>query len=56
MHYEYDYDFAMMKRAYAEIARRAREKDEVRRGLTKPPVSRPEPTSEAESQGASSND
>ncbi|HEX4779178.1 MAG TPA: hypothetical protein VH301_00400 [Usitatibacter sp.] len=27
----YDYDFEMVKRAYAEMARRAREKDEVRR-------------------------
>jgi hypothetical protein len=27
----YEYDFEMVKRAYAEIARRAREKDEVRR-------------------------
>lgn len=34
----YEYDFEMVKRAYAEMARRAREKDEVRRlprnGLT----------------------
>lgn len=40
----YEYDFEMVKRAYAEMARRAREKDEVRRlprnGLpaTTPPV------------------
>jgi hypothetical protein len=27
----YEYDFEQVKRAYAEIARRAREKDEVRR-------------------------
>lgn len=27
----HDYDFEMVKRAYAEMARRAREKDEVRR-------------------------
>ena len=38
----YEYDFEMVKRAYAEMARRAREKDEVRRlprnGLpTQPP-------------------
>ena len=26
-----EYDFEMVKRAYAEMARRAREKDEVRR-------------------------
>jgi hypothetical protein len=26
----YEYDFEMVKRAYAEMARRAREKDEVR--------------------------
>lgn len=36
----YQYDFEMVKRAYAEMARRAREKDEVRRlpreGLTSP--------------------
>ena len=39
----YEYDFEMVKRAYAEMARRAREKDEVRRmprtGLpVQPPV------------------
>jgi hypothetical protein len=39
----YEYDFEMVKRAYAEMARRAREKDEVRRmprnGLpSQPPV------------------
>jgi hypothetical protein len=37
----YEYDFEMVKRAYAEMARRAREKDEVRRlprnGLPPPP-------------------
>ena len=27
----YEYDFEMVKRAYAEMARRAREKDELRR-------------------------
>ena len=27
----YEYDFEMVKRAYAEMARRAREKDQVRR-------------------------
>ncbi len=27
----YEYDFDMVKRAYAEMARRARERDEVRR-------------------------
>ena len=27
----YEYDFEMVKRAYAEMARRAEEKDEVRR-------------------------
>jgi hypothetical protein len=27
----YEYDFDMVKRAYAEMARRAREKDEIRR-------------------------
>lgn len=42
----YEYDFEMVKRAYAEMARRAREKDEVRRlprnGM--PPVSQvPQP-------------
>ena len=39
----YEYDFEMVKRAYAEMARRAREKDEVRRlprnGLpSQPPI------------------
>jgi len=38
----YEYDFEMVKRAYAEMARRAREKDEVRRmprnGMPMPPV------------------
>ena len=29
----YEYDFEMVKRAYAEMARRAQEKDEVRRPL-----------------------
>ena len=27
----YEYDFELVKRAYAEMARRSREKDEVRR-------------------------
>jgi hypothetical protein len=38
----YEYDFEMVKRAYAEMARRAREKDEVRRlprnGMPSPQV------------------
>jgi hypothetical protein len=38
----YEYDFEMVKRAYAEMARRAREKDEVRRlprsGMPPPPL------------------
>jgi len=38
----YEYDFEMVKRAYAEMARRAREKDEVRRlprnGLPQQPL------------------
>ncbi len=38
----YEYDFEMVKRAYAEMARRAREKDEIRRmprnGMPVPPV------------------
>ena len=38
----YEYDFEMVKRAYAEMARRAREKDEIRRmprnGMSMPPV------------------
>ena len=33
----YEYDFEMVKRAYAEMARRAREKDEVRR-LPRTPI------------------
>ena len=41
----YEYDFEMVKRAYAEMARRAREKDEIRRlprnGM--PPVQQPIP-------------
>jgi hypothetical protein len=44
----YEYDFEMVKRAYAEMARRAREKDEVRRlprnGMPVQPVA---PESEA---------
>ena len=42
----YEYDFEMVKRAYAEMARRAREKDEVRRlprtGLPQQPPPRME--------------
>lgn len=42
----YEYDFEMVKRAYAEMARRAREKDEVRRlprnGMAPQPLQRPE--------------
>ena len=42
----YEYDFEMVKRAYAEMARRAREKDEVRRlprnGMPQQPVPRPD--------------
>jgi hypothetical protein len=34
----YEYDFEMVKRAYAEMARRAKEKDEVRR-LPRNPMS-----------------
>lgn len=38
----YEYDFEMVKRAYAEMARRAREKDEIRRmprnGMPMPPA------------------
>lgn len=43
----YEYDFDMVKRAYAEMARRAREKDEVRRlprnGAQPQTQQRPEP-------------
>jgi hypothetical protein len=42
----YEYDFEMVKRAYAEMARRAREKDEVRRlprnGMPQQSLQRPE--------------
>jgi hypothetical protein len=42
----YEYDFEMVKRAYAEMARRAREKDEVRRlprnGMPTQPIHIPE--------------
>ena len=42
----YEYDFEMVKRAYAEMARRAKEKDEVRRlprnGLPQQPPQRME--------------
>ncbi len=38
----YEYDFEMVKRAYAEMARRAHEKDEVRRMPRHPtPVTKP---------------
>ena len=44
----YEYDFEMVKRAYAEMARRAREKDEVRRlprnGLPVAPPPQPQET------------
>lgn len=44
----YEYDFELVKRAYAEMARRAREKDEVRRlprnGL---PMQQGQPSQEA---------
>jgi hypothetical protein len=43
----YEYDFEMVKRAYAEMARRAREKDEIRRlprnGMPQPQVPMKEP-------------
>ena len=49
----YEYDFEMVKRAYAEMARRAREKDEVRRlprnGVQVPSQAAP-PASEARRQ------
>jgi hypothetical protein len=42
----HEYDFEMVKRAYAEMARRAREKDEVRRlprnGLPPQPLAQKE--------------
>lgn len=38
----YEYDFEMVKRAYAEMARRAREKDEVRR-LPRSAMPQPQP-------------
>ena len=42
----YEYDFEMVKRAYAEMARRAREKDEIRRmprnGMSSMPPVKPE--------------
>jgi hypothetical protein len=45
----YEYDFEMVKRAYAEMARRAREKDEVRRmprnGMPVPALPEQEPAS-----------
>lgn len=43
----YEYDFEMVKRAYAEMARRAREKDEVRR-LPRTAASEPKAPREAE--------
>jgi hypothetical protein len=46
----YQYDFEMVKRAYAEMARRAREKDEVRR-LPREGLTAPEPSQREEQQG-----
>jgi hypothetical protein len=43
----YEYDFEMVKRAYAEMARRAREKDEVRRLPRSTLPQQPAPRSEA---------
>ena len=45
----YEYDFELVKRAYAEMARRAREKDEVRRlpRNAMPPVSQVPQNAEA---------
>jgi hypothetical protein len=47
-----EYDFEMVKRAYAEMARRAREKDEVRRlprnGIAQAPVPQEAETDERE--------
>jgi hypothetical protein len=38
----YEYDFEMVKRAYAEMARRASEKDEIRRmPRSQAPVQKP---------------
>jgi hypothetical protein len=42
----YEYDFEMVKRAYAEMARRAREKDEVRRLPRTAAPATPQPRSE----------
>ena len=42
----YEYDFEMVKRAYAEMARRAREKDEIRRP-PRDPAPAPKPASPA---------
>ena len=38
----YEYDFDMVKRAYAEMARRAREKDEIRRLPRNGPSTQPQ--------------
>ncbi len=47
----YEYDFEMVKRAYAEMARRAREKDEVRRlPRTSAPANSPMRSEELERQ------
>lgn len=47
----YEYDFEMVKRAYAEMARRSREKDEVRRlPRAATPASQPKRTEELERQ------
>jgi hypothetical protein len=40
MSYSYEYDFEMVKKAYAEMARRSQEKDLVRR---KPRFQSPQP-------------
>ena len=52
----YEYDFEMVKRAYAEMARRAREKDEVRRlprnGIVAPQAPVPEDVETQERQPA----
>jgi hypothetical protein len=46
----YEYDFEMVKRAYAEMARRAREKDEVRRLPRNGSPSQQQQTQDAERQ------
>ena len=42
----YEYDFDMVKRAYAEMARRAREKDEIRRLPRNGSLPQPQPRAE----------